>query len=167
VCVCVSSHFHRRGVFIGPWGSSTDLEKSVWCQVVAGWPSHVADWLEQPPRTFSTALSFYSSCRHVSSKLRIHGYFIHLLDMLVHKIDVLWARTHPPSLKFCSSLSKAKPEAMQEIWDNTGVVPCSNLRNESMWPYLAVPTYLMVLLWIFHLVLSGWKVEPFVRVSPT
>jgi hypothetical protein len=26
---CVSSHFHRRGVFIGPWGSSTDLEKLV------------------------------------------------------------------------------------------------------------------------------------------
>jgi hypothetical protein len=32
---CVSSNFHHRGVFIGPWGSSTNLEKSVWCQVVA------------------------------------------------------------------------------------------------------------------------------------
>jgi hypothetical protein len=39
---CVSSHFHCRGVFIGPWGSSTDLENSVWCQVVAGRPSHMA-----------------------------------------------------------------------------------------------------------------------------
>jgi hypothetical protein len=35
---CVSSHFHRGGVFIGPWGSSTDLEKLVWHQLVAGWP---------------------------------------------------------------------------------------------------------------------------------
>jgi hypothetical protein len=40
---CVSSHFYHRGVFMGPWGSSTNLEKSVWCQVVAGRPSHVAD----------------------------------------------------------------------------------------------------------------------------
>jgi hypothetical protein len=31
----VCSHFCHRGVFIGPWGSSTDLEKSVWHQVVA------------------------------------------------------------------------------------------------------------------------------------
>jgi hypothetical protein len=40
--------------------------------------------------------------------------------------------THPPSLNFCSSLSKAKPEAMQEIRGNTSVNPCSNLQNESM-----------------------------------
>jgi hypothetical protein len=33
----VSPHFHRRGVFIGTWGSSTDLEMSVWHQVVFGW----------------------------------------------------------------------------------------------------------------------------------
>jgi hypothetical protein len=36
-----SSHFHRRGVFIGPWGSSTDLENLVWYHVVADRPSHV------------------------------------------------------------------------------------------------------------------------------
>jgi hypothetical protein len=66
--------------------------------------------------------------------------------MLAHEIGVLWAPTHPPSLNFCSSLSKAKPEAMQEIWDNTSVDPCSKLPNELMQPYLAVPTYLMVLL---------------------
>jgi hypothetical protein len=67
--------------------------------------------------------------------------------MLTHEMDVLWAPTHPPSLNFCSSPSKAKPEAMQEIQDNTSVDPYSNLPNESMWPYLTVPTYLMELLW--------------------
>jgi hypothetical protein len=42
----LSPHFHRRGggVFIGPCGSSTDLDKSVLCQVVAGRPSHVVGW---------------------------------------------------------------------------------------------------------------------------
>jgi hypothetical protein len=39
---CVSSHFHRRGVFIGPWGSFTDLEKSVWHLVLAGRSGGVA-----------------------------------------------------------------------------------------------------------------------------
>jgi hypothetical protein len=34
---------------------------------------------------------------------------------------------------------------MQEIQDNTSVDPCSNLSNELMWLYLAVPTYLMEL----------------------
>jgi hypothetical protein len=34
---------------------------------------------------------------------------------------------------------------MQEIRDNTSVYPYSNLPNESIWPYLAVPAYLMVL----------------------
>jgi hypothetical protein len=88
--------------------------------------------------------------------------------MLAHEIDILWAPTHPPSLNFCSSSSKAKPEAVQEIRDNTSVDPCSNLPNESMYPYLVVPTYLMELLWKkFHLVLDGWKVEPFVHISPT
>jgi hypothetical protein len=38
----VSSHFHHRGVFIGPWGRSTKLEKLVWPQVVVGWPIHMA-----------------------------------------------------------------------------------------------------------------------------
>jgi hypothetical protein len=38
----VCSHFDRRGVFIGPWGSSIDLDKSVWRQVVAGLQGHVA-----------------------------------------------------------------------------------------------------------------------------
>jgi hypothetical protein len=38
--------------------------------------------------------------------------------------------------------SKAKPEAMQEIRDNTSVDPCSNLPNESMWLYLVVLIYL-------------------------
>jgi hypothetical protein len=65
--------------------------------------------------------------------------------MLAHEIDVLSAPTHPPSLNFCSSSSKAKPEVMQEIRDNTSVDLCSNLPNKSMWSYLAVPTYLMEL----------------------
>jgi hypothetical protein len=53
--------------------------------------------------------------------------------------------THLPSLNFCSSLSKAKPEAVQEIQDNTSVYPCLDLPNGLMGPYLAVPTYLMEL----------------------
>jgi hypothetical protein len=65
--------------------------------------------------------------------------------MLAHEIDVLCAPTCPPSLNFCSSSSKAKPEAMQAIRENTIVDPSSNSPNESMWPYLAVPTYLMEL----------------------
>jgi hypothetical protein len=64
---------------------------------------------------------------------------------------------HPPSLKFCSSSSKAKPEAMQEIQDNTNIDPCSNLPNESMWPYLAVPNYLMELFVEFFTL--SWVVE--------
>jgi hypothetical protein len=87
--------------------------------------------------------------------------------MLMHEIGVLWVPTHPASLNFCLSSSKAEPEAMQDIWDNISVDPCSNLPNELMRPYLAVPTYLMELLWNFsHLVLGGWKVEPFICVSP-
>jgi hypothetical protein len=39
---CVYSDFHRRGVFIGPWGTSTDLVEAVTHQVVADPPSHVA-----------------------------------------------------------------------------------------------------------------------------
>jgi hypothetical protein len=37
-------------VFIGPWGSSTELEKSVWCQVVAGRLAKAAsiDFLHRP-----------------------------------------------------------------------------------------------------------------------
>jgi hypothetical protein len=46
---------------------------------------------------------------------------------------------------------------MQKIRDNTSVDPCSNLQNELVRPYLAVPTYLMGLLWNF-LTLS-WVVE--------
>jgi hypothetical protein len=52
--------------------------------------------------------------------------------MLAHEIDILWALSHPPSLNFCSSSSKAEPKAVQEIRDNTSVDPCSNLPNESM-----------------------------------
>jgi hypothetical protein len=63
----------------------------------------------------------------------------------------------PPSLNFCSSSSKAKPEVMQEIQDNTSVDPCSNLPNESMWPYLTVPTYLMEL--FVKKFTSSWVVE--------
>jgi hypothetical protein len=65
--------------------------------------------------------------------------------------------THDPSSNFYSSSSKAKPEVMQEIRDNTSVDPCSNLPNKSMWPYLALPTYLMVLFVEFFT--SPWAVE--------
>jgi hypothetical protein len=88
--------------------------------------------------------------------------------MFVHEIGVLWAPTHPLSFNFCSSSSKAEPEAMQEIRDTTSVDPCLNLANELVQPYLVVPTYIMELLWNFsHPVLGGWKVEPFICVSPT
>jgi hypothetical protein len=46
---------------------------------------------------------------------------------------------------------------MQEIRDNTSVDPCSNLPNESMWPNLAVPTYLIEVLWNFSLCLEQLK----------
>jgi hypothetical protein len=41
--VCVST-FTSRGIFIGPWGSSTDLAEVVNHDVVAGRPSHVVGW---------------------------------------------------------------------------------------------------------------------------
>jgi hypothetical protein len=65
--------------------------------------------------------------------------------------------THPPSLNSSSSSSKAKPEAMQEIQDNTSVDPCSNLPNESMWAYLVVPNYLMEL--FMEIFTLSWVVE--------
>jgi hypothetical protein len=61
----VCPQFHHRGVFIGPWGSSTDLDKSVWCQVVAGRPSHMAG---RPGEAASTDSGISSSCRCVATK---------------------------------------------------------------------------------------------------
>jgi hypothetical protein len=61
----------------------------------------------------------------------------------------------------CSSRSKAKPEAMQEIQDNTSVDPCLDLRNGLMRPYLTVPTYLMVLWWNFSPCLGRLKDRTF------
>jgi hypothetical protein len=73
----VSSHFHYRGIFIGPWRSSTNLEKLVWCQVVAsqpakprGWPVEWSVLHRLSPLPFSDTLAFYFLCRHVSSKLQ-------------------------------------------------------------------------------------------------
>jgi hypothetical protein len=40
--VCVDFHREGGGVFIGVNGTSTDLEKLIWWQVVAGRPSHMA-----------------------------------------------------------------------------------------------------------------------------
>jgi hypothetical protein len=37
----VSTFTMRGGVFIGVIGTSTDLERSFWCQVVAGQSTHV------------------------------------------------------------------------------------------------------------------------------
>jgi hypothetical protein len=87
----------------------------------------------------------------------IHNCFIHLLDMMVHEISVLWAPRHAPSLNFCSSSSKAKPKAMQEIWDNTSVDPYLDLPNGLMRPYLAVPTHLMEL--FVKIFTISWAVE--------
>jgi hypothetical protein len=65
--------------------------------------------------------------------------------------------THPPSSNFCSSSGKAKPEAMQEIRDNTSVDPCLDLPNGLMRPYLVVPTYLMEL--FVEIFTMSWEVE--------
>jgi hypothetical protein len=40
--VCLNFHRVGGGVFLGVNGTSADLEKSVWCQVVVDRPSHVA-----------------------------------------------------------------------------------------------------------------------------
>jgi hypothetical protein len=77
--------------------------------------------------------------------------------MLAHAIGVLWVPTHPPCLNFCSSLGKAKPKAMHEIWDNTSVDPCLDIPNGLMRPYLAVATYIMLLFVEFFT--SSWAVE--------
>jgi hypothetical protein len=87
--------------------------------------------------------------------------------MLAHEISVLWAPTHPPSLNFCSSSSKAKPIVMQGIRDHM----CRPVLRLTKWINVAIPCgpYLPygAFSGIFHLILSGWKVEPFVHVSPT
>jgi hypothetical protein len=77
--------------------------------------------------------------------------------MLVHEIGVLCVPTRPPRLNFFSSSSKAKPEAMQEIQDNTNVDPWLDLPNGLMRPYLAVPNYLMELFVEFFTL--SWAVE--------
>jgi hypothetical protein len=65
--------------------------------------------------------------------------------------------THPSSLNFCSSSSKAKSEAMQEVQDNTSIDPCLDLPNGLMRPYLVVPTFLMELFVDFFTL--SWAVE--------
>jgi hypothetical protein len=55
-------------------------------------------------------------------------------------------QTHLLSLNFYSPWRKARPEAMQEIRDNKSVDPWSDIPDELMQPYLAVPTYHMELL---------------------
>jgi hypothetical protein len=59
--------FTVRGVFIGVNGTSINLERSVWHQVVAGRPSHMVD---RPSEASSTDLGFSSSCRRMSTKAR-------------------------------------------------------------------------------------------------
>jgi hypothetical protein len=86
--------------------------------------------------------------------------------MSAHEIGVLCAQTHSPNLNFCSSSSKAKPEAVQEIRDNTSVDPCLDLPNGLMRPHLVVPTYLMELLWNFSPCLGRLK-DGIFRLSPT
>jgi hypothetical protein len=61
------STFTVRGVFIGVNVTSTDLERSIWHQVVAGWPSHVASRLGGAGSTNS---GFSSLCRCVATKAR-------------------------------------------------------------------------------------------------
>jgi hypothetical protein len=48
------------------------LERSVWCQVVAGRPSHMAGQrVERPPPTFSIDSGLSSSCKRVATKARV------------------------------------------------------------------------------------------------
>ena len=54
--------------------------------------------------------------------------------MLVHEINVLWAPTHPPSLNFCSSSSKAKPKAVQEM-----TTKCRPMFKLTKWINVAIP----------------------------
>jgi hypothetical protein len=56
--------FHHEGVFIGVNGTSTDLERSVWHQVVAGRPSHMNS---RPGGAASTDSGFSSLCRRVAT----------------------------------------------------------------------------------------------------
>jgi hypothetical protein len=60
-----------RGVFIGVNGTSTNMERSVWHQVVAGRPTHVAGQVERPPPTFFTDSAFSSLCRRMETKARV------------------------------------------------------------------------------------------------
>jgi hypothetical protein len=64
------STFTMRGVFIGMNGTSTDMEKSICCQVVAGQPSHVAS---RPSGAGSTDSGFSSSCRRVAPKFQVEA----------------------------------------------------------------------------------------------
>jgi hypothetical protein len=65
--VCVST-FTMRGVFIEAIGIATDLDKSVWCQVVPERLSRVADW---PGRMASIDSGFSSSCRCMETKAQV------------------------------------------------------------------------------------------------
>jgi hypothetical protein len=60
---CVN--IQHEGVFIGVNGTSTDLGRSVWHQVVGGRPSHLAG---RPGGVSSTDSSFSSLCRRVVTK---------------------------------------------------------------------------------------------------
>jgi hypothetical protein len=56
--VCVD--FHREGLFLGQWGSSTDLVEEVTRHVVSGWPSHMAGQL------MSSSSTDFLHCHSVS-----------------------------------------------------------------------------------------------------
>jgi hypothetical protein len=62
--VCFDIH---REVFIGANGTPTDLDKLIWCHVVAGWPRRAAG---RPCGSASTDSGFSSSCRCVATKAR-------------------------------------------------------------------------------------------------
>jgi hypothetical protein len=61
----VCTTFTVREVFIWVNGTTTDLEWSVWHQVVAGRPSHMAGRLDGAASTDS---GFSSLCRRVATK---------------------------------------------------------------------------------------------------
>jgi hypothetical protein len=75
--------------------------------------------------------------------------------MLAHEINIFLVPTHPPSLNFCSSASKAKSEAMQEMGGNTSAGTCLDLPNKLMCHTLQSLLTSWSFGGIYHLVLGG------------
>jgi hypothetical protein len=129
--VCVCSHFHQKGVFVGLWGSSTDLVEVVTRQLAAGrpttWPT---DRVERLPLPFSITMTFLFSCRHVSMKSRAES----TLDLTVQPGSwACWPTPRPvwlvvwPTQSTCQIHPRGDDDF--DIWPTSLCHPlkCSNL----------------------------------------